>query len=71
MKPGEVRDKSDAELKKLAVELEEEVFRLKFRKGSGELKQPTNIKKTRRVLARVKTVQRERVIKESMEAKKA
>ena len=60
MKPGEIRDRSDAELAKLEAELEEEVFRLRFKLGSGQLKQTSAIRKARRDLARVKTIMRER-----------
>ncbi len=67
MKPGEVpgdlKEKSEAELTKLSAELEEEIFRLRFRKGSGQLKQTANIRKTRHDLARVKTAQREKELK--------
>lgn len=55
MKPNEIHEKPEAELEKLAWELKEEVFRLQFRHGSGQLKQTSNIRLTRRDLARVKT----------------
>lgn len=71
MKPGEVREKSTEELKKLSLQLEEDVFRLRFRKEAGQLKQTANIGKTRRDLARVKTVLNERAAKEKMEARRA
>lgn len=60
MKPSEARDKTTAELTKMIAELEEEIFRLRFRKGAGQLKQVSNIRKTRRDLARVHTVLRQR-----------
>jgi len=56
VKPNEVREKSVDELTKMRGEMEEEVFRLRFRKNSGQLKQTANIKKVRRDLARVNTV---------------
>ncbi|MFH0799872.1 MAG: 50S ribosomal protein L29 [Pseudomonadota bacterium] len=64
MKPDEVREKSDVELAKLSLDLEEEVFRLRFRNGAGQLKQNSGIRKARRDLARVKTTLRERKLKE-------
>lgn len=70
MKPSEVREKSDAELGRLAAELEEGLFRLRFRLGAGQLKQSTNIRTTRRDLARVKTVLRERALKAERERAK-
>ncbi|HPW45372.1 MAG TPA: 50S ribosomal protein L29 [bacterium] len=56
MKPNEVREKSVDELTKMRGEMEEEIFRLRFRKNSGQLKQTANIKKVRRDLARVNTI---------------
>lgn len=60
MKPAEVRDKTVGELKKLAGQLEGDVFQLKFRLGSGQLKQTADIKKKRADLARVKTILRQK-----------
>ena len=60
MKPNEVREKSTEELQKMTLELEEEIFRLKFRKKTRQLKQVANIKKSRTDLARIKTVLCER-----------
>lgn len=56
MKPNEVREKTVDELTKMRGEMEEEIFRLRFRKNSGQLKQTANIKKVRRDLARVNTI---------------
>lgn len=49
-----------AELHKQADQLEREVFELRFKKGSGQLKQTADIKKKRRDLARVKTILRQK-----------
>ncbi|MBN1282404.1 MAG: 50S ribosomal protein L29 [Proteobacteria bacterium] len=62
MNPSEVRDRSNADLVKEVERLRDEVFRLRFRKGAGQLKETANIKKARRDLARVHTVMRERDI---------
>jgi large subunit ribosomal protein L29 len=62
VKPSEVRDKTDGELAKKAAEVKEEIFRLRFRAKTGQLKQTTNIKKARKDLARMKTVAKEREI---------
>lgn len=69
MKPSEVREKSDVELSRLAAELEEEFFRLRFRLGAGQLKQTTNVRAVRRDLARVKTILRERALRAGTGAK--
>lgn len=63
--PSDVREKTDVELAKLILDLEGELFGLRFRKGAGQLKQTTNIKNVRRDLARVKTIQRERALKQA------
>jgi large subunit ribosomal protein L29 len=65
LNPGDVREKTPAELTKLTAALEEELFRLRFRKGAGQLKQTANIRKTRRDLARVKTALRAHSLKEN------
>ncbi len=63
MKPSEVREKTNEELTQKAWELTEEIFRLRFRAGAGQLKQTSNIRNARRDLARIKTALREREIK--------
>ena len=65
MKPSEVREKTSEELTNKAAELTEEIFRLRFRSGAGQLKQTSNIRNARRDLARIRTVLREREIKEA------
>ena len=69
MKPSDIREKPDKELLKTAEDLEEEIFRLKFRKNTGQLKQTSNIREVRRDLARVKTILRERELKAGKEAR--
>ena len=58
LKGRDLQEKGSTELAKMAGELEEEIFRLRFRKGAGQLTQTSNIRKARRMLARVKTVLR-------------
>lgn len=65
MKPSEVREKTNEELTRKVAELEEEIFRLRFRSNAGQLKQTSNIRKARQDLARVKTAMRERAIAEA------
>ncbi len=64
-----MRVKSTEELSKFSQDLQEEVFRLRFRKGAGQLKQTANIRKTQRDLARVKTILVERERSAAKEAK--
>lgn len=54
MNAGEVREKSNEELEKLATQLKDDIFGLRFKHARGELKPVANIRKTKRDLARVK-----------------
>lgn len=60
MRASEVRDMTDEERREKARELREELFRLRLRRGTGQLEDPMQIRKIRRDIARVKTVQHER-----------
>lgn len=60
MRASEIRDMTDEERREKARELSEELFRLRLRRGTGQLEDPMQIRKIRRDIARVKTVQHER-----------
>ncbi|MBI4212275.1 MAG: 50S ribosomal protein L29 [Deltaproteobacteria bacterium] len=51
-----LKGKSSTELKKTERELREKIFRLKFSHRLGQLKQTSEMKKTKQALARVLTV---------------
>ena len=59
MKAKELRELAEEELKEKAKELGQELFNLRFQKGTGQLGNTAIIPKTKRDLARVKTVLRE------------
>ncbi len=59
MKAKELRDLSKEELREKTNELGQELFNLRFQKGTGQLGNTAIIPKTKRDLARVKTVLRE------------
>jgi len=59
MKAKELRELAAEELKEKARELGQELFNLRFQKGTGQLGNTAMIPKTKRDLARVKTVLRE------------
>ena len=61
MRASEIRDMTDEERREKARELSEELFRLRLRRGTGQLEDPMQIRKIRRDIARVKTVQHERI----------
>jgi len=64
----ELRQLSSAELSEKAKQLSQELFNLRFQLGTGRLENPMQIRKTKRTIAQVKTVQRE---VEQVEQKKA
>jgi large subunit ribosomal protein L29 len=60
MKPDKVREMSDDELRNKEKELQEQLFRLRFQKNLGQLDNAIKIRETRRDIARVKTVIRQK-----------
>ena len=60
MRASEVRDLTVAEVQEKVRELGEELFRLRLRKGTGQLDDPMRLRKIRRDIARIKTIQHER-----------
>ncbi len=61
MRASEVRDLTDEEMQGKVRELSEELFRLRLRRGTGQLEDAMRIRKIRRDVARVKTIQLERI----------
>ena len=60
MKPDEIREWDETEIRARLKELEEERFRLKFRTATMDLENPNILKAIRRDIARLKTILRER-----------
>jgi large subunit ribosomal protein L29 len=60
MKVNELRDLSIDELRQKNQELDEELFRLKLRHTSGQLDSPSTLGQTRKNIARIKTVLRQK-----------
>ncbi|MCB1857077.1 MAG: 50S ribosomal protein L29 [Gammaproteobacteria bacterium] len=56
MKASELRDKSEAELETTLLELRKEQFNLRMQKGTGQLSRPSEVKRVRKEIARIKTV---------------
>jgi large subunit ribosomal protein L29 len=59
-KPAELRDLSLDELKAKAKELDDQGFRLRLQKAMGQLESPIKVRSTRRDLARIKTIIRQK-----------
>ena len=60
MKANEVRKMSSADLEKKLGELKKDLFMLRMQHATNHLDNPTRISATRRDIARVKTVLREK-----------
>ena len=56
----EIREMSDTEIRERIEEIQEELFKLRFRSATQALENPTLLKTLRRDMARLKTVQTER-----------
>ena len=60
MKADKVREMSTEELAAKEKELQEQLFKLRFQKSIGQLDNALKIRETRRDIARVKTVIRQK-----------
>ena len=60
MKATALRERSSDELTKTLSDLEEQLFKLRFQKSTGQIEDPTRIRQVRRNIARVLTVMGER-----------
>ena len=64
MKVKEIRELSTEQINEKIVSAKEELFNLRFQQATGTLEKPSRIKDLRHEVARLKTVLREREIKE-------
>jgi large subunit ribosomal protein L29 len=62
MKAAKVRELSPEELKTKERELQEQLFKLRVQKSIGQLDNAIKLRETRREIARVKTVMREKQV---------
>lgn len=62
MKTREIRMLSDQDLADELEDHKEALFKLRLQDGFGRLEDPTTIGKTRRIIARILTIMREREI---------
>jgi len=60
MKVTEIRELSPQEIEQKRVELQEEIFNLRFQHGIGQLENTAKLKETKREIARVETILREK-----------
>ena len=66
MKVKEIRELSTEDIEKKLVETKEELFDLRFQQATGNLEKPSRIRDLRHTVARLKTVLRERELKEEV-----
>ena len=60
-KPADIRGKSADELKTMLLDLRKEQFNLRFQAATGQTEGVGRVRKIRRDIARVKTIQAERL----------
>jgi len=62
MKPSKVREMGTEELRAKEKELQEQLFRLRVQQSIGQLENAIKLRETRRDIARVKTVLKEKQV---------
>ena len=60
MKPEKIREMSEADLRAREKELSEQLMKLRFQKAIGQLESGLKVRETRRDIARVKTILKEK-----------
>jgi large subunit ribosomal protein L29 len=60
VKPADIRELSDDEIRDRIADAKEELFRLRFRSATQQLENPSLVKGLRRDVARMQTILRER-----------
>ncbi len=68
MKIQDIRELSDEEISALVHEAREHLMRLRFQQVTGELRDTSQFRKTKRLIARLLTVLRERELAAEREA---
>ena len=64
MKTTEIRELSAAELDTKLADLKEQLFNLRFQMATGQCENPMKIRDVKKSIARIKTSQRERELKD-------
>lgn len=64
MKNSEIRELTSEELRNKIEEYKEELFNLRFSQATGNLEKPSRIRELRKLVARMKTILRERELSE-------
>ena len=61
-KAAELREMNDEQLEAELNQTQQELFRLRFQASTEKLDAPSNLQKLRRRVARIKTIQNERLL---------
>ncbi|MFN7967476.1 MAG: 50S ribosomal protein L29 [Acidobacteriota bacterium] len=69
LKPQKLRDMNDAELAREAEDLKRSLFNLRLQKATGQLEKPHKLRETRRDIARVETILKQRLLQAAKGAK--
>ena len=64
MTSDEIRDLGEADIEQRIAEMQEELFRLRFRSATQPLENPILLRTLRRDIARMKTILRERQLEQ-------
>jgi large subunit ribosomal protein L29 len=64
MNPSELRERDDQGLEELEEQLKNELFQLEMQHQTGQLQETSRLEETRRDIARVKTILRERELEQ-------
>ena len=67
MKAKEIRQKTSSDLENDLKELKSELFKLRFQLATNGLENPMKIKNTKKDIAKIKTILKERELTESAE----
>ncbi len=70
-KTSVLREMNDEQLKHELRETQQELFRLRFQAATERLDAPSNLKKLRQTVARIKTIQQERKLTAEKQAASA
>ena len=65
MKVNEIRKMTSSDLEKELVELKSKLFKLRFSLATNGLENPMEIKNTKKDIAKIKTILRERELQEA------
>lgn len=71
MQPSEIRALATAEIESKLEDAREELFKLRFQFRTGQLTDYTRLRATRRLIARLSTVLRERALAAQLAAKES